>query len=790
MAVAFSLKTLTSKVITRIEKECILTSRKSSYGDSQKIYCYEIDHTDSSVYVALGTWRKFLKKFPWTKEDYPPTKVRFLGKLMTPETDTEKGYRDQTYVSSLIKQKLEEEHTAFLAAATGFGKCFHPDQLLVMADRSLKRAGDIVTGDLLLGDDWLPRVVTSTITGIGKMYQVIVPLPGQEQGAIVMRCNEDHILCLRSMIENPRMTPIIEISVKDYLELPTPYRSTLGLYSLPQTDPYRVPFMAIRASELGGRGLPLSPRELAEWTCMDLHLYSRCFFRAFSDRNFSFPVASVSPEGLASFLEASRRAGILVTIVKNETEPSGRVWVHPTDTHQFFLKEVGEGEYAGFTVSGTNQRFFLDNGIITHNTTIGCEIAAKSKVKVAVLCFLDIVRKQWVKALQTKTSGKVQVVTKNELDPEADFYVIGVTKSSKIPRDQLSQIGGVIVDEAHLTVKETFEKALLRFQPLWVLGLSATPRRADGLHSVLEMYFGPKKNFITRRETKPFRVYKIETNFVPKIEYVYRGPRGKTLDFGTVIASLAESPERRLFITKRLVQVLQDPEEYLLILTLRVEEGLAIARLLREALEEGRWTLGPTDQPVIEVFGKQKGGIIEGTMSKEDLEKATIVTLRKLAKINALPHEGIDKVTLRKLLIKYFSSPGTKLIIEAKGGIRGIDRKGVVTRYSKIPPEAGLYRVQVVGMKKGGVGYDDPTRTSEAIIDSVRDVEQYEGRVRMKDCSIYDFVDDLGTLEKHWSDRQKHYIAKGAEIIIEKSAMPRTSKRAPREVFIPGRYGY
>jgi hypothetical protein len=113
-----------------------------------------------------------------------------------------------------------------------------------------------------------------------------------------------------------------------------------------------------------------------------------------------------------------------------------------------------------------------------------------------------------------------------------------------------------------------------------------------------------------------------------------------------------------------------------------------------------------------------------------------------------------------------------------------------MTKYTKIPPEAGLYRVQVVGMKKGGVGYDDPTRTSEAILDSVRDVEQYEGRVRMKDCSIYDFVDDLGTLENHWSDRQKHYVAKGAEIIIEESAMPRSSKRTQREVFIPGRYGH
>lgn len=785
MAVAFSLKSLSSKTISKIEKECILTSRKNAYSDPQKIFCYEIDKNDQAVYVALGTWKKFLRQFPWSREDYPPIKVNFLGKLLTPETDVEKGYRDQTEVSMLIKQKLKEEHVAFLAAATGFGKCFAPAQKLLMFNGSQKEAGKVMVGDLLLGDDLTPRQVTSTIVGQGEMYDVLVPLPEHpEIKTAVMRCNEDHILCLKPLYDHSP-SQIIEISIKEYLATSEEFKSQLGLYSLPLVGPWRQPREVDKASEMGLSGTPLDRSQLEEWSRIELHLYSRHFFKTYSNGQPFFSSDEPSPEAMASFLEASKRAGILVTVIDRQ------VWVHLTRVYPFTLINKGIGPYAGFTVQGNNQRFFLDNGIVTHNTTIGCEIASSSKIKVAVLCFLDIVRKQWVNALRSKTNGKVQVVNKNELDPDADFYVIGVSKTSKIPREQLSQIGGVIVDEAHLTVKETFEKALLRFQPLWVLGLSATPRRADGLHSVLEMYFGPKKNFITRKETKPFKVYKVETNFIPKIEYIFRGPKGKTIDWGTVVASLAGSVPRREFITKRLVKVLQDPEEYLLILTLRVEEGLAIAKLLRDAHEEGLWSLGPSDHPVLEVFGKQKDTIAEGVMTKEEILASSIVTLRKLAKINSIESEGMDKASLQKVLCKYFKpgSPGTKLIIQRKGGIRGIDRTGAELRYTKIPPEASHYRVQVVGIKKGGVGYDDPSRTSEAIIDSVMDVEQYEGRIRMKNCSIYDFVDDFGTLESHWSRRQKYYTTKGAEIIVEESPLPRTSRRTAREVFIPSRYG-
>jgi hypothetical protein len=296
-----------------------------------------------------------------------------------------------------------------------------------------------------------------------------------------------------------------------------------------------------------------------------------------------------------------------------------------------------------------------------------------------------------------------------------------------------------------------------------------------------------------RKEVKPFKAYKIETNFKPEIRYINR--KGKRIvDWGLVISSLAEMPERHRFIVDRLIRVLNDPEERMLILTLRVDEGREVAEVFRKAFEEGRILLREREEPVIEIFGKQKGVIADGKHSLEELKEMRLPHLKKLAGLNkVLLEEKIRKEVLVKLLAKAYKTSINPRVIEARGGIRAIDREGEEIRYPKIPPEAGFYRVQIVGMKKGGVGYDDPTRTSEALLDSIRDVEQMEGRVRMQDCSIYDFVDDFGALETHWGLREKHYMTRGAEIVVEKSAEPRSTKPKVKrgvDLYVPaGRFG-
>lgn len=79
-------------------------------------------------------------------------------------------------------------------------------------------------------------------------------------------------------------------------------------------------------------------------------------------------------------------------------------------------------------------------------------------------------------------------------------------------------------------------------------------------------------------------------------------------------------------------------------------------------------------------------------------------------------------------------------------------------------PEA---KIIVLGSKKGGTGLDDSSRDMLSVVYSTRDIRQIEGRIRQSNNIIVDFVDNHYLCEKHWNERQKHYTAKGAEIIIE-----------------------
>ena len=161
-------------------------------------------------------------------------------------------------------------------AVFGAGKCHAKDTKIIMYDGSLKKVQDIEVGEFLMGDDSTPREVLSLARGVDKMYEII-PIKGYSY--IV---NEPHILCLKvtgypcitheerrhayyvKWVENNKMVSksftykkhsiedkiikkeegqnflnninneqILELSVKDYLNVPKGIRSMLKGYKVP-----------------------------------------------------------------------------------------------------------------------------------------------------------------------------------------------------------------------------------------------------------------------------------------------------------------------------------------------------------------------------------------------------------------------------------------------------------------------------------------------------------------------------------------------------------------------------
>jgi superfamily II DNA or RNA helicase len=103
-------------------------------------------------------------------------------------------------------------------------------------------------------------------------------------------------------------------------------------------------------------------------------------------------------------------------------------------------------------------------------------------------------------------------------------------------------IGVVIVDEAHTICTENLSKGLFWFQPRYLIALTATPHRTDGLSKVLELFFGPE--IIERKLYRPFNVYLLKTNFNIDAKLTKQGK----LDWNSVLKCQCLNPNRNQMI--------------------------------------------------------------------------------------------------------------------------------------------------------------------------------------------------------------------------------------------------
>lgn len=277
----------------------------------------------------------------------------------------------------------------------------------------------------------------------------------------------------------------------------------------------------------------------------------------------------------------------------------------------FKVVPKGVGKYYGFMIDG-NKRFLLGTHMVTHNTGMAIYLSIKLGLKTMVLCHLDIVKSQWPDEYDkfSDKSVKVQYVKgKAKLDPDADVYIMGIIKAGHLSDDELMNIGTVIIDEAHISISAAFTETLLKFRPRFLIALSATYDRLDGLHRLFYPYFGQPSNFIIRKEKKPFTVYKVYTPFEPIIKYKRKNGE-KIVDWTKVINSIESNPIRWQMIVDI---VLKYPEHKMIILCNRQIQSKGIYDLLIQCGESAELLISKKKEwdktKRVLVAGFKKGGV-------------------------------------------------------------------------------------------------------------------------------------------------------------------------------------
>jgi superfamily II DNA or RNA helicase len=172
---------------------------------------------------------------------------------------------------------------------------------------------------------------------------------------------------------------------------------------------------------------------------------------------------------------------IPVRIPRKKAHPRGQI--KRVDVTGFKVESLGEGDYYGFTLGGTDGLYLLGDFTVTHNTLCFSYIAAgvaTNQKRVLIVAHRRELLKQISRAL--KNQGVRHVVMEGGYHgiPTAAVVVASVfTIAGRLSRFPAPDL--IIGDEAHhFTPKSTWGKVVAAFPTARVLGVTATPERADG----------------------------------------------------------------------------------------------------------------------------------------------------------------------------------------------------------------------------------------------------------------------------------------------------------------------
>jgi len=148
-------------------------------------------------------------------------------------------------------------------------------------------------------------------------------------------------------------------------------------------------------------------------------------------------------------------------------------------------------------------------------TSIASVVIAKRRVNTLILVHKITLLEQWTERLSEyfdidkKTLGQLGK-GKKKLTSNIDIAMLQSLKNRPELIEDYSQI---IIDEAHHIPAVSFEIPLKKFKGKYVVGLSATPKRQDGMHPIMSMQCGDIVHEVKRDKEQTHILKSVRTKF-------------------------------------------------------------------------------------------------------------------------------------------------------------------------------------------------------------------------------------------------------------------------------------
>ena len=287
-------------------------------------------------------------------------------------------------------------------------------------------------------------------------------------------------------------------------------------------------------------------------------------------------------------------------------------------------------------------------------TICALNIISKIKKKTLVIVHKGFLLNQWIERIeQFLPNARIGKIQGQVIDIENKDIVIGMLQSLSMKDyscEVFSSFGLTVVDEVHHIAAEVFVRSLFKIVTPYVLGLSATMQRKDGLTKVFKMFLGDiiykeKRDGNDKVIVKAYTFLTNDEDF-NEVKYDYRGNPA----YSTMISKLCTYNPRNEYIIKIIIDTLNKDENQQLMILAHNKNLLTYfyKGLEHRGFDSIGYYVGGMKEKDLKISETKKIIIATYAMASEALDIKTLTTL-----VMATPKTDVTQSVGRILRTKH-----------------------------------------------------------------------------------------------------------------------------------------
>ena len=283
------------------------------------------------------------------------------------------------------------------------------------------------------------------------------------------------------------------------------------------------------------------------------------------------------------------------------------------EDHRRTLPEVDfhfAGELRDFQQDAVNNLIKYDFATLpaptgSGKTVIGLALVAARRQPALVIVHTKELLNQWIDRIETFLGiprSEIGVIGAGK-KTIGERITVGIVNSVYSSAGEIREhIGHLIVDECHRTPSRTFTEAVSAFDCRYMLGLSATPYRRDGLSRLIFWHIGDVHHEIKAEDLQ-------ETGDILKVKAIqrftnFRSWADATTEYPQMLAELTKDNERNELITSDVIREADNGGGICLVLTDRREHAVRLVTRIRSGGIRAEMLTG-------ELPAKERQGIVD-----------------------------------------------------------------------------------------------------------------------------------------------------------------------------------